>query len=595
MTMAKAFAVLLALAVLSLGVLSATSQQSAFSLIMPAQYFSAYSTDGEHFLPLGETQRFSARDGDLTLRMRLPEAYPFPIRMHMQLDHIVASVAVNGRPMRETGLPGGRTDHSHCGSTWLHLDEEELSPGDELTVTLHNPHPAGANADAYNTFLDNVYMANELRLNAHLGKMYAPMHWLGAAELALALMIFSISVTASLMGGHQGGAPLYAALIIFCHGVLLAMGNLINVNLSHAFITSATQMSRMFMTLAALMLCAEELGGRSRQTLRRMAAALGALTALLLVLAMLQAVLLYDAMALFRAALLPCCATALWCSLRALPERQRTPAMRAKLSILSLVTAALMLDALNAWFGWWRDGLACLATVLVFEAVYLPLGLVAMASSLLAAQRSAKLEEDLRNSRITLAMSQIRTHFIFNVLNAISGLCKFDPAQADAAVVSFARYLRSNIDSMTEDRLVSFESELTRTENYVALEKIRFGDKILLRKEIGVSGFCLPPLILQPIVENAIRHGLLKKPDGGVITLRTLRADGFVRIEVEDDGVGFDPANLPQTKPNGRRSVALDNVRFRLEHMVCGQIDIKSSPGKGTLVTLSIPEKEAFH
>lgn len=595
MTPVKAFAALFALALISLCVLSAASRQSTISLNMPAKYFSEYSTDGEHFWPLGESQRFSARDGDLTLRMQLPDAYPFPYRMHMLLDHIVASVSVNGSPVRETGLPDGGTDHSHCGSTWLHLDEAELSLGDELTVTLHNPHPFGANADAYNTFLDNVYVANELRLNAQLSKTAAPMHGLGAAELALALMILSISVTAGLMGVHQGGRPLYAALIIFTHGVLLLTRNLTNVNLSHAFITSAAQMGRMFMTLAALMLCAEELGGRSGRTLRRLSSALGALTALLLVLSMLQAALLYDLMALFRAALLPCCAAALWFSLRALLQRQRTPAMRARLAILSLLMAALMLDAVNAWFGWWRDGLAGLVMVLVFEAVYLPLGLAATASTLRAAQRSAKLEEELRSSRVTLAMSQIRTHFIFNVLNAISGLCKSDPAQADNAVVSFARYLRSNIDSMTEDRPVSFESELMRTENYVALEKIRFGDRIRLRKELGVSGFCLPPLILQPIVENAIRHGLLKKPDGGSVTLRTACQDGWVRIEVEDDGVGFDPACLPRTEPNGRRSVALDNVRFRLEHMVRGRIDIKSTPGKGTLVTLSIPEKEAFH
>ena len=306
---------------------------------------------------------------------------------------------------------------------------------------------------------------------------------------------------------------------------------------------------------------------------------------------MLQRVLLYDAMALFRAALLPCCAAALGCTLRALLGRMGAASTRAKLAVLSLVMAAQMLDAVNAWFGWWRDGTASLCMVLIFEAVYLPMGLWAMASSLRAAQRSAKLEEDLRSSRITLAMSQIRTHFIFNVLNAISGLCKFAPDQADAAVVSFARYLRGNIDAMAEDRTVSFESELMRTENYVALEQIRFGDRISLRKEIGVSGFYLPPLILQPIVENAIRHGLLKKPGGGCVTLRTMRVDGAVRIEVEDDGAGFDPL---QPRSDGHRSVALDNIRFRLEHMVGGRIDIRSSPGKGTLVTLIIPEKEAF-
>ena len=594
MTMARAFAALLLLAAVTLGVLSATSRQSTPSLIMPAPCFTQYSTDGERFLPLGQGQRFSARDGDLTLRMRLPDEYPVPYRMHMRLDHIVASVFVNGSFLTQTGSEGSGADHSHCGSTWLHLDETDLSLGDELTVTLHNPHPFGANADAYNTFLDNVYVANELRLNAQLSKAAAPGHWLGAAELALALMILSVSFTARLMGVHQGDAPVYAALVILSHGALLALRNLVNASLSHAFITSATQMARMLMALAALMLCAEELGERGGRLVRRMTVALSALTALLLALAALRLVLLYDAMALFRAALLPCCGAALICCLRALTQRQRTLAMRAKLAILSLVMAALLLDAVNAWFGVWRDGLAGLAVALVFEAVYLPLGLAAMASGLRAAQNSAKLEEDLRNSRITLAMSQIRTHFIFNVLNAISGLCKFDPAQADAAVASFARYLRSNIDSMTEDKLVSFESELTRTENYIVLEQIRFGERIRLRREIGVSGFRLPPLVLQPIVENAIRHGLLKKPEGGCVTLRTLREGGVVRIEVEDDGVGFDPASLSATKPDGHRSVALDNVRFRLEHMVCGRMDIRSAPGEGTLVTLSIPEKEAF-
>ena len=223
MTMAKAFSVLLALAWISLFVLSATSHQSTPSLILPDKYFTEYSTDGDHFLPLAADQRFSARDGDLSLRMQIPEDYPFAYRMHMQLDHIAASVFVNGTLVRETGLPGGGTDQSICGRTWLHLDEWDLSPGDTLTVTLHNPHPAGANADAYNTFLDHVYVANEVRLNARLSSLYAPVHWLGMAELALALIILSVGMSARLMGVRQTGAPLYAALAIFCHGALLAL------------------------------------------------------------------------------------------------------------------------------------------------------------------------------------------------------------------------------------------------------------------------------------------------------------------------------------------------------------------------------------
>ena len=184
MTKARAYIALLALAVICLGALCTASYQSITSVYMPVRCFSEYSTDGEHFFPLEAEQRFNARDGGLTLRMKLPESYAFPFRMHMPLDHITASVAVNGQIVRETGLPDGGTDSTHCGSTWLHLDEEQLSPGGELTVTLHNPHPFGANADAYNTFLDHVYVADEACLSAQLSRRYALMHWLGAVELA---------------------------------------------------------------------------------------------------------------------------------------------------------------------------------------------------------------------------------------------------------------------------------------------------------------------------------------------------------------------------------------------------------------------------
>lgn len=591
--MGKALAMLLALAIVTLTVLSATSYQSSPSMCVPWPWFTEYSTDGQSFLPLEEGQRFSARDGDLTLRMRLPEAWPYAIQMHLLLDHITASISVNGELVRQTGLPGGGVDHSCCARTMLLLDEGDFSPGDELTVTLHNPHAAGANAGAYNTFLDNVYIANENRLREQLERESLPFRVLGMAEIVMALLVLSMSVTARLMGVRTGSTQLPLALMIFCHGVLMAEWNLLSVSRHHAFITSSGQICAMFMAIAALLLCAGELGGRGGRAVCGAAAALGGVAAVLLVAALLQMMLLYDAMAVFRAALLLCCGAALTCTLRRLLGRGTTLAMRAKAATLSLVVASLMLDAVNAWFGWLGDGLVSLVTVFVCGAVYLPFGLAAIGKSLRDAQRSAMLERELRDSRVTLAMSQIRTHFIFNVLNTISGMCKYDPEQADAAVVRFARYLRSNIDVMTEDKPVAFESELTRTEDYVALEQMRFGERIRLLEEVGVRGFCLPPLILQPIVENAIRHGLLQKPEGGTVTLRTSQTGGYVRIEVEDDGVGFDPATLNRQR-DGRRSIALDNVRFRLEHMAAGGLEIESSPGVGTRVILSIPEKEAF-
>lgn len=198
-------------------------------------------------------------------------------------------------------------------------------------------------------------------------------------------------------------------------------------------------------------------------------------------------------------------------------------------------------------------------------------------------------EIQLTLSRITTMMSQIRSHFVFNILNAISGMCKYDPEKADETVVRFARYLRNNIDIMEDDKPVLFRTELAHLEDYVVLEQIRFGDKIEFYSDIRTEQFMIPPLILQPIVENAIKHGLTKKQNGGTVILRTWEEDGCIKISIEDDGVGFAPSELEK-----KQSVGLKNIRYRLHHLMHASLDIESKLGKGTTVTITIPKKEAL-
>ena len=200
--------------------------------------------------------------------------------------------------------------------------------------------------------------------------------------------------------------------------------------------------------------------------------------------------------------------------------------------------------------------------------------------------RAEKLREELKNSRVVLAMSQIRTHFVFNILNAISGMCEDDPQKADETLVMFSHYLRSNINIMEEDEPETFTKSLEHLEEYVFLEQMRFGEKIQFAKKIEADNFKIPPLILQPLVENAIRHGLLHKKQGGTVSLHTWAENGDSIIEISDDGVGFDMANA-----QGQESVGMKNVRFRLKYMVGGTMDIKSTPGQGTTVTITIPGK----
>ena len=188
-----------------------------------------------------------------------------------------------------------------------------------------------------------------------------------------------------------------------------------------------------------------------------------------------------------------------------------------------------------------------------------------------------------------LSMSQIRTHFVFNILTAISGMCQYDPNKADEVLIRFSRYLRNNIDIMQEDKIETFTKSMQHLEDYIALEQIRFGNRLQFVKELEIENFKIPPLILQPIVENSIKHGLFPKPDGGTITLQTREVNGTIEIIIVDDGVGYDMNTLKKEE-----SVGLDNVRFRLKYMEKGSLDIESTPGTGTKVTIRIPTKEAM-
>lgn len=196
-------------------------------------------------------------------------------------------------------------------------------------------------------------------------------------------------------------------------------------------------------------------------------------------------------------------------------------------------------------------------------------------------------EQQIVQARVSTMMSQIRSHFVFNILNAISGMCKYDPEKADNTIVCFARYLRTNINIMEEDGPVPFRTAMQHLEDYVALEQVRFGDRIRFVKDIQVDQFMLPSLILQPLVENSIKYGIKPKPEGGTVTLRTWAEEKQICISVEDDGIGFDVDKMPSSG-----SVGIKNVRFRLEQIMHGQLDIQSVPGKGTTVTISIPQED---
>lgn len=208
--------------------------------------------------------------------------------------------------------------------------------------------------------------------------------------------------------------------------------------------------------------------------------------------------------------------------------------------------------------------------------------------TLRAAQKTQALEKELVQNRIAIMLSQIQPHFLFNALTAIKQLCAIDPEQAEEAVGKFAGFLRGNLDSLSHTGVIPFDKELTHIENYLSLEKMRFGRRLNIAYDIGVSDFSLPPLTVQPLVENAVRYGVTKKPSGGTVTLSTRETEDAIILTISDDGMGFDPA---VKKDDGRSHIGLDNVRSRLESQCGGSLTVTTAPGAGTTATITLPKK----
>lgn len=202
------------------------------------------------------------------------------------------------------------------------------------------------------------------------------------------------------------------------------------------------------------------------------------------------------------------------------------------------------------------------------------------------------LEKELQMSRIRNFSSQMQPHFLYNALGSIQEIVLDDPEYASELIGDFTVHLRSCIRAMADDSLIPFEKELENIRAYVNIEKMRLGEKLQVIYDIGVSDFSILPLTIQPIVENAIRHGVYKRgKEGGKVILRTQDFPTFRKIIVEDTGIGFDADFLlSDNNRDQTESTGLKNLIFRLDKVMHANISIHSIIGTGTTVEITIPK-----
>lgn len=199
-------------------------------------------------------------------------------------------------------------------------------------------------------------------------------------------------------------------------------------------------------------------------------------------------------------------------------------------------------------------------------------------------------QKELYEAKVQIMVSQIRPHFMYNALTSIAMMCELDPKTAKEATITFAKYLRGNMDSLKQTKPVPFETELEHLKKYLYIEKLRFDDLLNIEYDIQTTDFELPMLSIQPLVENAVKHGVGMKDDGGTVRISTRETDDAFEVIIEDDGVGFD-TSAPK-KDDGRSHVGMENTRKRLKEMCNADIVITSEIGKGTTARVIIPKKK---
>ena len=267
---------------------------------------------------------------------------------------------------------------------------------------------------------------------------------------------------------------------------------------------------------------------------------------------------------------------------------------------MALLMLAFEADAVGTAIGLWEGGAISryVFVVLLLASLFVVLRLIpqninaAVKAKELELQKSRleaeknMVEAQLKESRISIMLSQIQPHFIYNTLGTIERMCLKDPQKAFDLVRNFSLYLRGNFSELDSVTPIRFVDEIKHVEYYVNIEKVRFPD-MNIEYDVEATEFVLPALSVQPLVENAIKHGLMRLETGGTVEIHSYETPTHFCVAVTDDGVGFDT----DAKIDEKKHVGLRNIRGRLNAMVNGDLIVESKPGAGTNAVIMIPKE----
>lgn len=578
------------------------SNQAINALIARVYFDGEYRVGDGPWQPIVSGQHIPATKGDVTLRgnfhMLTPNGeyvgiYNGDMPIAFYTDHInLTFYEGNNEPFvidTENPLFGP----SACGVCW---NAHSFTEGTEepIEIRIHNPHRFG-NETAIDELLSNIAFWSGIDFEKGALESGTPLRNTGLLFLIISFVFLGTALFSTLIHIKNSDTLWLFGLVILFAGIYFifsadGISFWQDSVISNTTILGCAMMFYMLflsMVVTHFLIDAKKVGTIA-------VIGIGILDMVFILLPIMTDIFFYDTWLYWVAAQIVANIVLLFCLIK--DYLFTTGHLKWVCVSLMLPMLVFIVDACFTGLGIWKGGLLSryvfitlfiAAMVVVFRIIPQSINAAAKAKEL-ETERNA-LNAQLAESRISTMISQIRPHFIYNTLGSIEYLCEEDPQKARKLVHSFAKYLRGNFGELDNPRPIRMSQEMEHVRHYLSIENVRFPD-MTFTFEMNSGDFMLPALTIQPIVENAIKHGLMPLEHGGCIHVTSWDAPSHHCICVEDDGVGFDPNILLDE----RKHIGLRNIRARLETMVGGSLNIESTIGKGTKVEIKIP-REHMH
>ena len=570
--------------------------QSSLSKPLLQIFTGEYSWDGEVWYPLDDNADLNALDGDLFLRGHFSYDIFDGGRLYYYQNHIGVTIYLNGELLlidniSEYEEEGLALEPSMCGRRWDYIMPPSITTEDVVELRLHNPHSHG-NSSAYRDFLNTLYNSPNTSyiLESYLKPYSSPLQMAGIVLVIVALMLLGAALASGVLRVPMGGSLWkYGLLTLFMGGfVILDTVGISFVSELVVFNTYARQLCMMLAVYCMGLCVCGTLTGKPRKTAKTAMLLSALLDGILIVLSFTGVTVIYDTGIYWVASQVVLCPLLIACA--AVEWHHREKKSRMILLSLMFLLSAVLLDIAGVGRSIYSHG-TCAKTVFTLLFVLYAAGAAKhIVTDYQASIRAKQLEKELEDSRIATMLSQIQPHFIYNTLGTVEQLCKEQPEAAANLVHNFSLYLRGNFSELDHTAPILLSKEVEHVRHYVDIEHIRFPD-MEVKFELGSDDFLLPALSVQPLVENAIKHGLMGLESGGTVTVSSYETDMDYRISVVDDGVGFDTTILL----DDREHIGIRNIRGRIEAMCGGTLTVESAPGKGTKAVITIPKERGEH